>query len=377
MPTDPTVEPSSDPPVETILHDLLRHAMEQGASDVHIKAGSAPHLRVEGTLRTAPFPVLTAEDTDALARAVLPPVRLAEFEHTYEADVSFSVSGVGRFRVNLFRQRGSAGMVLRRVLPAATSLRDLGLPPTVESLADQARGLVLVTGPTGSGKTTTLAGMLDHINRTRAVNIVTIEDPIEVMHADQMAIVNQREIGSDTVGYAEAMRRVLRQDPDVILVGEMRDPETVATALAAAETGHLVLSTLHTSDAAETVNRIIDFFPAEQHLQVRRTLASNLRGVVCQRLIVGADGHRRAACEVMVVTGRVAEWIVAAEGNGDAAGIEEIIAAGDFYGMQTFDQSLAALFRAGLVTLEGALDAASHGHDLLVRLQQEGLVATR
>ncbi len=219
--------------------------------------------------------------------------------------------------------------------------------------------------------------MVDHINRTRAVNIVTIEDPIEVMHADQMAIVNQREIGSDTVGYAEAMRRVLRQDPDVILVGEMRDPETVATALAAAETGHLVLSTLHTSDAAETVNRIVDFFPAEHHFQIRRTLASNLRGVVSQRLIAGIDGRRLAACEVMVVTGRVAEWIISRRWDRRRGGSSEIIADGDYYGMQTFDQSLAGLFRAGLVTLEAALEAATNPHDLLVRLQQEGLVATR
>jgi twitching motility protein PilT len=244
----------------------------------------------------------------------------------------------------------------------------------VRRLAEENRGMVLVTGPTGSGKTTTVAAMMDHINETKAVNIVTIEDPIEVLHPDKKSIVNQREIGSDTDNYATAMRRVLRQDPDVIFIGEMRDPETVWAALAAAETGHLVISTLHTTNATETVNRIVDFFPPFQHKQIRLTLAASLRGVVSQRLLERADGAGRIpAVEVLVMTGRVFDRIVDPE---TSQSIEEVIAEGEYYGMQTFDQSLFGLYKNGLVALRDALAVASHPHDFRLLLQQEGLKTT-
>jgi twitching motility protein PilT len=306
------------------------------------------------------------------AAAILPPARAAEFRATHEADFALGLPGLGRFRVNVYRQRGNVAMVLRRVLPGIPGFEALGLPAVVQRLAEEPRGLVLVTGPTGSGKTTTIASMIDHINDRRAVNVVTIEDPIEVLHEDKRALVNQREIGSDTESFAEAMRRVLRQDPDVIFVGEMRDPETVWAGLAAAETGHLVLSTLHTSNAVETVNRIIDFFPPGQHRQVRLSLATCLRGVVSQRLLERADGRGRIpAVEVLVNTGRVFERIADPDVGGDS--IEEIVAEGEYYGMQTFDQSLLALHRDGLVSLRDAMAVASHPHDLRIALQQAGL----
>src|SRR5438067_9817508 len=309
-----------------------------------------------------------------MAFSIMPKERAEEFDLTNEADFALSVAGVGRFRVNVFRQRGSVGLVLRRVLPGTPSFESLGLPPVVRRLAEEPRGLVLVTGPTGSGKTTTIASMIDHINETKAVNIVTVEDPIEVLHTDKRAMVNQREIGTDTADYASAMKRVLRQDPDVIFIGEMRDPETVWAALGAAETGHLVLSTLHTTNATETVNRIVDFFPPFQQKQVRLTLASALRGVISQRLLERADGSGRIpAVEVMVMTGRVFERIVEPE---LADSIEEIIAEGEYYGMQTFDQSLFNLYKNGLVSLRDAMSVASHPHDFRIALQQAGLSAS-
>jgi twitching motility protein PilT len=266
-------------------------------------------------------------------------------------------------------------MVLRRVQASVPSLKEMGMPAVVSKLADEARGLVLVTGPTGSGKTTTLAGMVDHINATRAVNIMTIEDPIEVLHRNKMAMVAQREIGTDTRDYLQAMRRVLRQDPDVILIGEMRDSETVAAALSAAETGHLVLSTLHTVNATETINRIIDFFPPFQHHQIRLTLAACLKGVVSQRLLERGDGKGRVpAVEVMVVTGRIADRIVDPD-SGQGETIEEMIADGEWYGMRTFDQSLFALYREGLVSLPQAMTAASKPHDFKLMLEKAGLVS--
>jgi twitching motility protein PilT len=300
--------------------------------------------------------------------------RLAEFARDGEIDFSYTVRGLARFRVNAFRQRGSVGLVFRRVLPGTPSFESLGLPPVVARLAEEPRGLILVTGPTGSGKTTTIASMIEHINETRACNVVTIEDPIEFLFQDRKALINQREIGSDTEDYAEAMRRVLRQDPDVIFVGEMRDPETVWAALSAAETGHLVLSTLHTTNATETVNRIVDFFPPFQHKQIRYTLASALRGVVSQRLLERADGKGRVpATEVLVMTGRVQDRVLDPE-LGDES-IEEIIADGEYYGMQTFDQSLFNLYKNGLVSLRDAMAVASHPHDFRLALQAAGLTA--
>jgi len=356
------------------LSDLLQYLVEQRGSDLHVKVGSPPHVRVDGHLIPAPFEPLGPADTEKMAFAILPMNRADEFATTHEADFAYSVPGLGRFRVNVFRQRGSVGLVFRRVLPGIPGFSALGLPPVVQRLAEEPRGIVLVTGPTGAGKTTSIAAMIEHINENRACNIVTIEDPIEVLHTDKKALINQREIGSDTEGFAEAMRRVLRQDPDVIFVGEMRDPETVWAALTAAETGHLVLSTLHTISATETVNRIVDFFPPFQHKQVRLTLASSLRGVISQRLLERADGKGLIpATEVLVNTGRVFDRIVDPETPGDS--IEEILADGEYYGMQTFDQSLFQLYRDGLVSLRDALAVASHPHDLRVSLQSAGLAA--
>jgi len=356
------------------LPAVLRYVVEQGASDLHIKVGSPPRVRINGELRMAPFPAVGPEECQELTDIILPPERLDEFKTTGEADFSLSVSGLGRFRCNAFRQRGTPGLVLRRVLPSALSATDLGLPPVVTRLAEEHRGLVLVTGPTGSGKTTTLAAMVDHINTNRAANIITIEDPIEVLHRDKMSIVSQREIGTDTTSWAQAMRRVLRQDPDVIVIGEMRDADTISAALAAGETGHLVLSSLHTTNATETINRIVDFFPPFQQRQVRISLASVLRGVISQRLVPRADGIGRvAAVEAMVNTGRIADRILD-PGSGSGESIEDVIAEGEYHGMITFDQSLFNLFKAGEISLRAALQAATNPHDFRVALQTAGLL---
>jgi twitching motility protein PilT len=360
---------------EARLEDLLRFLVERRGSDLHLKVGSPPRVRVDGHLQPAPFDAPTAADTERLAFAIFPPARADEFEASSEADFALDRPGLGRFRVNVYRQRGTVALVFRSVMPGIPSFASLGLPGVVQRLAEERRGLVLVTGPTGSGKTTTIASMLDHVNTTRAVNIVTIEDPIEVLHSDKRAIVSQREIGADTEGFAQAMRRVLRQDPDVIFVGEMRDPETVWAALAAAETGHLVLSTLHTADTIETVNRIVDFFPAHQHKQIRLSMGTSLRGIVSQRLLERADGSGRVpAVEVLVNTGRVYDRIVDPDAPGDS--LHEIVAAGDYYGMQTFDQSLLRLYADGMVGLRDALATASNPSDLRVAMQQAGLPLT-
>jgi twitching motility protein PilT len=281
------------------------------------------------------------------------------------------VAAVGRFRVNVYHQRGVISIALRRLSVGSPSFEELGLPPVTRELANSPRGLILVTGPTGAGKTTTTAAIIDHINATKPCHIVTLEDPIEVLHVDQKAMINQREVGVDTDSYASAMRVVVRQDPDVIFIGEMRDQETVAAALAAGETGHLVISTLHTLDAVETVNRIVDFFPPWQQHQVRVSLASTLRGVLCQRLVQRVGGGRVPAVEVLVCTGRVAERIVDPERTSE---ISQIIANGGFYGMQTFDQSLIGLVRDGLVSVEDALLNASNTHDFRLMLEQAGLL---
>jgi twitching motility protein PilT len=342
-------------------------------SDLHLKAGSPPRIRVDGRLIAIDGPVLTPEMTENLLGEVIRPGLFEEFQRSNEADFAYSVGGVGRFRVNAFRQRGSVGMVFRRVQAGALSIEALGLPPVIAQLAEHHRGLVLVTGPTGSGKTTTLAAMIDHVNANNAVHIVTIEDPIEVLHADKLAMVSQREVRVDTDDFTIAMRAAMRQDPDVILVGEIRDAETLKTALAAAETGHLVLSTLHTTDAAETVNRCIDLFPPYQQRQVRLSLAAALRGIVAQRLVKrDGDGGRVAVLEVMVNTGRTAEAIADPERTGD---LTSIMAESGFYGMQTFDQHLIALYRDGVISLEDALGVASNPHDLRVALRNQGLVA--
>jgi twitching motility protein PilT len=353
------------------VDDLLRTLAERQGSDLHLKVGSPPLMRFDGALgRVAGEEPLHPEETEAMAHHLMPEERWRRFLERNEADLAYSIPGIARFRVNVFRQRGSVSVVLRLVRVGSPSFEDLGLPPVVRDLAEEPRGLVLVTGPTGSGKTTTLSAMIDHINATRSCHIVTIEDPIEVIHPDQRAAVNQREVGVDTESFITAMRAAMRQDPDVILIGEMRDTETVQAALAAAETGHLVLSTLHTIDATETVNRIVDFFPPFQQQQVRVTLSGALKGVVCQRLVPRAGGGRVPALEVCVNTGRVAERIVDPSKTYE---IEEVVADGSFYGMQTFDQSLVALVKDGTVSVDAALEAATNRHDFELALQQAGV----
>jgi twitching motility protein PilT len=350
---------------------LLRTLAENAGSDLHLIVGQPPVIRVDGQLRRIAGKPLTPDDTALIAQAIIPPERRSMLMSQNEVDFAHSLAGVGRFRVNVFRQRGSLSIVLRRVRVGSASFEELGLPPVVKELASAPRGLVLVTGPTGTGKTTTLAAMIDYINANKAVHILTLEDPIEVLHPHRRACINQREIGVDTDSYVQAMRAAMRQDPDVILIGEMRDPETVSAALSAAETGHLVLSTLHTSDAVETVNRIVDFFPPFQQPQVRVTLSSTLRGVICQRLAPRVGGGRVPVCEVLLNNGRVAERIVDPATTSE---IREIIADGEFYGMQTFESSLLVLVQQGLVTIEDALETASNPHDLSLRLQQAGLI---
>lgn len=356
------------------VDELLRTLVEHGGSDLHLKAGTPPHTRVDGALRPCDDQQLSPADLERLVYEIMPRDRADEFSKTNEADFAHSISGLGRFRVNAFRQRGCVSIVFRRVQSGIPGFEQLGLPSVIRRLAEEPRGLVLVTGPTGSGKTTTLASMIDHINATKAVHVVTIEDPIEVLHTDKLSLVNQREVGMDTADFASAMKRVLRQDPDVILVGEMRDPETVWAALAAAETGHFVLSTLHTTDATETINRLIDFFPAQQQKQIRLSIAGSLRGVVSQRLVPTADGKGRIpAVEVLVMTGRVFDHIVDPEKTHD---IHELIKEGEYYGMQTFDQAVFRLFSEGKVTLKDAVACASNPQDFKIMLEQAGLLQT-
>lgn len=351
---------------------LLHALASSGGSDLHCKVGSAPRVRVDGRLRRLQVPDLTPADTRNMVAEVLPEGDRERFDETHEADFAYSISGVGRFRVNAYQARGTLGLVFRRVAVGAQSLDELGLPEVVGQLALEPRGLVLVTGPTGSGKTTSLASMVDLINSYREVNIVTIEDPIEILHHDKKAIVSQREVRFDTADFTVALRAAMRQDPDVILVGEMRDVETVRAALSAAETGHLVLSTLHTIDAQESINRIVDFFPPHEQKQVRGALAQALRGIVSQRLVRKLDGSGRAAVvEVMVNTGRTAEAIVDPY---NAPPIEDLIKDGEYYKMQTFDQHLFRLIRDGVVSYEDACTVSSKPQDLTVELRGAGLM---
>ena len=345
------------------LDRALRYLIAAEGSDLHLKVPSYPLIRLHGRLEPIPDTErLYPEDTErALAEMLGHHKKLAEFEAENEVDFSHAVEGLGRFRVNAFRQRGSVSIVMRAIPMAIRSVDDLGLPEVVTTLAEEERGIVLLTGTTGSGKSTTLAAMLDHMNRTMAKHIVTIEDPIEFLHRDRNSIINQREVGSDTESFTRALRRVLRQDPDTILIGEMRDEETVQTALSAAETGHLVLSTLHTVDASESINRIIDFFPPHQQHQARAMIAGTLKGIVSQRLVPTADGNGRVACcEIMVMTGRVRDMILDPQLTGQ---LPEVISEGVYYGMQTFDQHLLQHLHAGRVTMEDAMRVATSPHD--------------
>ena len=365
--------------VQAMAFDLdaaLRFTVANEGSDLHLKVGSPPMTRIHGTLLPiGGMPALNPEDTEAALATILDGSHLRkEFDAEGEADLSYSIAEVSRFRVNAFRQRGSVSIVCRAIPFQVRTIEDLGLPPVIRALAEERRGIILLTGTTGSGKSTTLAAMIDHINSTRPEHVITLEDPIEYLHKDKRAIINQREVGSDTLSFGRAMRRVLRQDPDVILIGEMRDEETVRTALSAAETGHLVLSTLHTLDATETINRIIDFFPPHLQQQARVMLASTLKGAVSQRLVPTVDGEGRvAASEILVVTGRVEDLILNPNETGKISGV---IAEGEYYGMQTFDQSLLGHVRAGTVSEDTAMEYASSPHDFKLMLQSEGTRAS-
>ncbi len=347
--------------------ELLRYTVEMGASDLHLKVGNVPFVRVDGELQPSPHPALSAAETEAFAMSLMPEHKRREFEATNEADFGHTLPGVGRFRINVFRQRGMVGLAIRRVRSEVPTIDELLLPPVIATLAESPRGLVLVTGPTGTGKTTTIAAMIGHINRTRRAHIVTIEDPIEVVHDDDRSIIQQREVGLDTESYAAALKHVVRQDPDVIFVGEIRDPESALSAIQAAETGHLVISTLHTIDCTETINRVLDLFPPQQQREVRTSFAGALRGIVSQRLVPRGDGKGRVpAVEVLVATGRVFDRIVDA---GATEEIVDVIAEGEYYGMQTFDQCLVKLVRDGLVTEDDARRAATNPHDFNLALR--------
>jgi twitching motility protein PilT len=355
------------------IEQALRTLVASDGSDLHLKVGSVPTARVHGELvplRGEAEQPLEPADTERVVRALVGDSgRMAEFEQHRELELSHEIAGVARFRINAFQQRDGIAVVARAIPHRIPTIEELALPPVIARLAEEQRGIVLVTGTTGAGKSTTLAAMIDHINDTRAAHIVMIEDPIEFVHANRRSIIGQREVGADTVSFKGALRRVLRHDPDVILIGELRDEETVQTAISAAETGHLVLSTIHTLDAGESINRMLDFFPAHHHQLVRSTLAGTLRGVISQRLVPGADGGRVAACEVLCMTGRVREMILDPTQTGL---LSSVIAEGEYYGMQSFDQALLAHVHAGRVSAEDALLVATNRNDLKLMLDTAG-----
>ncbi len=351
------------------INDILKAAAERKASDVHIKVGAHPVVRIDGKLQLlTEFKRLMQEDTIAMAFSMMSSRQKERFKQFLETDIAYSVPGLGRFRVNIFQQRGSVGMVLRLIPSRILNFKELQLPAVLEKICEEQRGLVLVTGTTGSGKSTTLAAMIDHINTRRIEHVMTIEDPIEYLHRDKKSIVNQREIDVDTKNFTHALRSALRQDPDVILVGEMRDYETIETALLAAETGHLVLSTLHTLDATETVNRVISVFPPHQQKQIRIQLASVLKSIISQRLMPRADGLGRVpAVEILISTAYIKDCI---ENKEKTKLIRDAISQGTSqYGMQTFDQSLYLLYKNGLITLEEALRRATNPDEFKLKIQ--------
>jgi twitching motility protein PilT len=353
------------------VKQALRELVDRGGSDLHLKVGTGPLYRVDGELTADPgSQPLTVEDTESALESLLEDkAKLEEFGREHEVDFSFEIADVARYRVNAFRQRGLISLACRAIPHAISSIDELALPSVVRDLATEERGIVLLTGTTGSGKSTTLAAMIDHINRTTSKHIVTIEDPIEFVHTDMRSAINQREVGMDTSSFKRALRRVLRQDPDVILIGEMRDEETVQAALSAAETGHLVLSTIHTVDAPESINRMLDFFPPHQHSQARSMIAGTVKGVISQRLVPGAEGGRVAVCEILRMTGRVRDMIIDPTQTGK---LVEVITSGSYYGMQTFDQALFGHVKAGRIAFDDAMRVASSPHDFKLLMQADG-----
>jgi len=361
---------SIDPRAQPLL-PLLRALVKHHGSDLHLKTGSQPRIRINGNLYALSVPAMTAKQCEDLVLATMDEGTRTRFAQTNEADYAIHPDDIGRFRINAYRTMGRVGLVARLVADHPPTLDALGLPPALGTLAQHHRGLVLVTGPTGSGKTTTLAGLVDRINEQRNAHILTIEDPIEIVHTDKQASISQRELGTDTYDYSAALRSAMRQDPDVILIGEMRDTDTVRAAIQAAETGHLVLSTLHTTDATETVHRIIDFFAPHEQKQIRLSLSQSLKGVVCQRLVLTADGRGRlVVTEILINTDRVAEAIA---DPAKTATIAALLADGAYYGMQTFDQHLVQLVREQRITVAAALAASTRPHDLTVALKRAGI----
>lgn len=341
--------------------------VQRGASDLLLKAGRPPTVRVNGQLLLLPMPPMRPEELKALAESLMTPRQLREFSETKEADFGIGVPGIGRFRTNVYHQRGTVSFAFRAIPYEVRNIRDLLLPPVLEEIALRPRGLVLVTGITGSGKSTALAAMIDHVNRLRRVNIITIEDPIEFLHRDQLANVSQREVGNDTMSFSGALRHVLRQDPDVILIGEIRDMETMDTALKAADTGHLVLTTIHTTDATQTISRVLSFYPPHQHNEIRMLLSTALAAVVSLRLVPRADGKGRVpAAEVLVNTAAVADNI---RDTQKALNIPDLISQGGVtYGMQSFDQSLMRWFQDGVITYDEAVFHATHPNEFALRV---------
>ncbi|HBH62790.1 MAG TPA: type IV pili twitching motility protein PilT [Nitrospiraceae bacterium] len=351
------------------IDDLLKKAVNQKASDMHIKAGNPPIVRIHGELiMMEDEPKMSGEDTQGIAAHVMNEAQMDQFQKNHELDTAYSISGLGRFRCNVYHQRGTIGIVFRIIPPEILQFEELMMPVIIKKISLEPRGLILVTGTTGSGKTTTLASMIDYINANRAVNIITIEDPVEFLHRDKKSIVSQREIGTDATTFAKALRAALRQDPDVILVGEMRDFETIKTALDAAETGHLVVSTLHTTDTIETINRIVSVFPPYQHSQVRAQLASVLKAIISMRLIPRADGRGRVpAVEVLINTATIRSCI---EEPDKTKNIHDYIADGvSQYGMQTFDQSLMSLYKNNLITYTDAIKIATNPDDFALKVK--------
>ncbi len=361
----------ADPRASDLLHSLFELVVRSGASDLHLRPGAVAKIRVSGRLENATSAPLDAGLVSDLVDASMSDITRAEYAAKMEADYAVVVEGVGRFRANAFRTRGADACVMRLVRDSPVPLADLDMPASVHDLARKSRGLVLVTGPTGSGKSTTLAAMVDLINEERAVHVLTLEDPIEVMHTDKTATITQRELGSDTLDWSGALRAAMRQDPDVILIGELRDRDTVHAALTAAETGHLVLGSMHTNDSRETVHRLIEFFPADEQQRVRAVLSGTLEGVVCQRLVPRSDGTGGRVCvmEVAVRDARFAEAVADPEKTHD---IPDILASGEYSGMQTFDQHLLRLVMTGVLNDAAAAAAASNPHDLAVMLRRAG-----